>query len=123
MTIFPPSSALAAYPIGAIYLSVNPTNPGSLFGGTWAAWGTGRVPIAVDTAQTEFNTVEKVGGAKTVPLDSTSSAIYKSAAEATGYGLTSSTAFGNRAIVGSPTQTALPILQPFITCFMWKRTA
>lgn len=36
--------------------------------GTWVAWGAGRVPVGVDTAQTEFNTVEKTGGEKTHTL-------------------------------------------------------
>lgn len=50
------------YPIGSIYMSVNSTNPATLFGGTWTAWGTGRVPVGIDTSQTNFNTVEKTGG-------------------------------------------------------------
>ena len=29
------SLALAMYPIGSIYLSVNNVNPGTIFGGTW----------------------------------------------------------------------------------------
>ena len=33
------------YPVGSIYMSVKSTNPGTLFGGTWTAWGTGRPPI------------------------------------------------------------------------------
>lgn len=28
-------SAIAAYPVGAVYISVNSTDPGELFGGTW----------------------------------------------------------------------------------------
>ena len=56
------------YPVGSIYLSINNANPGTIFGGTWASWGTGRVPVGVDTAQTEFNTVQKTGGAKTHTL-------------------------------------------------------
>lgn len=52
------------YPIGSIYMSVNNVNPNKYFGGTWVAWGAGKVPVGVDSAQTEFNTVEKTGGAK-----------------------------------------------------------
>ena len=59
------------YPIGSIYLSVNDTNPGTLFGGTWVAWGAGKVPVGVDASQTEFATVEKTGGNKTVDLSHT----------------------------------------------------
>ena len=48
-------------------MSVNSTNPGSLFGGTWTAWGQGRVPVGVSTSGT-FNTVEKTGGSETHKL-------------------------------------------------------
>jgi hypothetical protein len=53
------------YPVGSIYLSVNNVNPSILFGGTWEAWGSGCVPVGVKTSDTDFNTVEKTGGAKT----------------------------------------------------------
>jgi microcystin-dependent protein len=57
------------YPIGSIYLSVNNSNPGTwLPGTTWTAWGSGRVPVGVNTNDTSFNTVEKTGGAKTHTL-------------------------------------------------------
>ena len=56
------------YPVGSIYMSVANVSPTTFIGGTWAVWGTGRVPVAVDTGQTEFNTVEKTGGAKTHTL-------------------------------------------------------
>ena len=52
------------YPVGAIYMSVNSTNPGDLFGGTWVAWGSGRVPVGVNTSDSDFKTPEKTGGSK-----------------------------------------------------------
>lgn len=62
----------AAYPVGSIFMSTIATNPATQLGvGTWAAWGTGRVPVGVDAAQTEFNTTEKTGGAKTHVLTAT----------------------------------------------------
>ena len=53
------------YPIGSIYLSVNNINPSEYFGGTWVAWGSGRVPVGVNSSDSSFNTVEKTGGSKT----------------------------------------------------------
>ncbi len=52
------------YPIGSIYMSTNSANPSTLFGGTWTAWGSGRVPVGINASETEFNTVEKTGGEK-----------------------------------------------------------
>ena len=52
------------YPVGSIYISVNSTNPGNLFGGTWVAWGAGRVPVGVNTSDSDFKTPEKTGGSK-----------------------------------------------------------
>ena len=52
------------YPIGSIYMSVNSTNPATLFGGTWQRFSNGRVLVGVDENQTEFNAVNKTGGSK-----------------------------------------------------------
>ena len=41
------------------------TNPGNLFGGTWVAWGSGRVPVGVNTSDSDFSSPEKTGGSKT----------------------------------------------------------
>lgn len=56
---------LKMYPIGSIYMSVVNTNPSEYFGGTWVAWGSGRVPVGVDASDTDFNAVEKSAGYKT----------------------------------------------------------
>ena len=62
------ATLLAVYPVGSIYISVSSTNPGTLFGGTWVAFATGRTLVGIDTGQTEFDTVEETGGAKTHTL-------------------------------------------------------
>ena len=59
---------LRVYPVGSIYMSINNIDPSTLFGGTWETWGTGQVPVGVDTSQTEFNAVEKTGGETTHTL-------------------------------------------------------
>ena len=129
--------ANALYPVGSIYMSVNNTNPSTFFGGTWVSWGAGKVPVGVDTSDTNFSTVEQTGGEKqhtltiaempahnhTIPCTPTandgSEPTYQAAqvnAEATG---------NHNSIVavssggGSPHNN----LQPYITCYMWKRTA
>lgn len=58
------------WPVGSIYISINNINPTKYFGGTWVAFGTGRTLVGVDSSQTEFNSVEKTGGAKTHTLTS-----------------------------------------------------
>jgi len=57
------------YPVGSVYLSVVSTSPATLFGfGTWARLGQGRALVGVDEGDPDFDTVEEVGGAKTVTL-------------------------------------------------------
>jgi microcystin-dependent protein len=59
----------AIWPVGSIYISTTATNPNTLLGfGTWSAFGAGRVLVSQDAAQTEFNTLEETGGAKTHTL-------------------------------------------------------
>lgn len=128
------------YPVGAIYMSVNPTNPSELFPRTaWAEWGKGRVPVGVDTSQTEFNKAEKTGGTKTVTLtvDQMPSHTHKvpkpewygAKADAdTGFGMLKtknpikdgSDGFVSAATGGGKAHSNL---QPYITCYMWVRTA
>ena len=43
------SSVLDAYPVGSIYISTSSTNPGTIFGGTWEAYGQGRTLVGVGT--------------------------------------------------------------------------
>lgn len=128
------------YPVGSIYMSVNPTNPSELFPLTaWAEWGKGRVPVGVDTSQTEFNKAEKTGGSKAVTLtvDQIPSHTHKvpkpewygtTSQSDTGFGLLrtknpikdGSDGFVSAATGGGKAHSNL---QPYITCYMWVRTA
>jgi hypothetical protein len=132
---------LSIYPVGSIYMSVNSTNPGTLFGGTWAAWGAGRVPVGINTSDANFNTVEKTGGAKThahglsagfaklaLSTDNwlaiarkyvtTWTKTHKMTGTVTGE--TTTIAVGTE--LGGNTDSDSS-LQPYIVCYMWKRTA
>ena len=48
---------LDIYPVGAVYISVNNTNPSSLFGGTWESIGAGRVLQGADSSHKGGTTI------------------------------------------------------------------
>lgn len=45
---------LMIYPVGAIYTSVSPTSPATLFGGTWEAFADGRTLVGINGNDTEY---------------------------------------------------------------------
>lgn len=127
------------YPVGSIFMSATLSTPAqvaSAMGGTWVKWGAGRVPVGVDTTQTEFKTVEKTGGEKTHTLtvdEMPSHHHNREYVDTTGGGA----GFGKRngfyynggwwGNYDSTSNTgggqAHNNLQPYITCYMYKRTA
>lgn len=148
------------HPVGSIYMSINQPNPGELFGGIWEAWGAGRVPVGVDSTQTEFDTKEKTGGSKThthstsgheltvaeMPSHKHSIAISGTTLDVAyaysgvngpdywrmSFGLKSqvssnlgmtltNTGSGNSHTHGNTGSKSS--MQPYITCYMWKRIA
>lgn len=167
---------LASHPIGSIEINISGANPSTYLGGTWIAWGTGKVPVGVNTSDTDFNTVEKTGGIKThshsyshthgvpgvahihttgnhtltiaeMPSHTHDWRFSDVAARGTAIGansdgsLRATTATGgggahNHGNTGSTTPSSTTTnsqststsgsssnSQPYITCYMWKRTA
>ena len=127
------------FPVGSIYMSVNNINPSTYFGGTWVRWGNGRVVVGVDTSQTEFNSVEKQGG--NMEHSHLSAPIYGTDSTGTIYmGISNSQGLENVGTISSFYGSKIDTwgnsvrdacmyntrkessLQPYITCYMWKRT-
>lgn len=124
------------YPVGSIYMSVKSTSPASLFGGTWSAWGTGRVPVGINTGDSNFNTVEKTGGASThtltidqIPYHShgitnkTGTNGYSANKISYNYDMGTNGSTYIMSTDGAGGSGAHNNLQPYIVCYMWKRIA
>lgn len=53
------------YYIGKLIFDTENVNPATYLGfGIWELWGAGKVPVGVDTTDSDFNKVEKTGGEK-----------------------------------------------------------
>lgn len=127
---------LLMHRVGDIIFSTSDENPSTIYGGTWVAWGKGQVPVGVDTSNSDFKTVEKTGGEKehtltVVEMPSHTHAQYVTSDNQAGGGIR---------VDYTKDGTSLPYLQgidtgssgenqphnnlqPYITCYMWKRTA
>lgn len=130
----------AENPIGHIRMETTDVNPATYLGfGTWVLWGAGRVPVGVNTADTDFATVEKTGGEKT--HKHLSPLTYLTSGNNDYFGTTNKYGFSkvyDRDFYGGsvskkehsiePEKTAYNTsssssLQPYITCYMWKRVS
>ena len=139
------------YPVGSIYMSVSHTSASAvataLGGGTWVAWGAGRVPLGMGSnGTTNYTTVEATGGEEKhqltagelpklsgegqfKPYDSFSTSgivAGRSWAQTKNFsaqpGLQSaSTIYGFTISFGNNEKHENR--QPYITVYMWKRTA
>lgn len=122
------------YPVGSIYMSIASTNPQTLLGGTWVAWGAGRVPVGVASSDSDFSAANKTGGEKTHALtidEIPSHAHYLNNSNASGstgnYALTyipdSKVLAGTLKTSPSGGGSAHNNMPPYVTCYMWRRTA
>ena len=138
----------ALYPVGSIYTNAtSSTNPGTLLGfGTWTAFGAGRVMVGLDAGNALFDTAEETGGnADAITVSHTHTAtvtdpghihtfVFESGLAQSGSGRngvggtapfsTNSQVTGisvSNSTTGSSGTNAN--YQPYITVYMWKRTA
>ena len=127
------------YPIGSIYTAVVSTNPATLLGvGVWSAFGAGRVMVGLDSSDTDFDTIEEIGGSKThtlttseMPAHNHDNGAYDKLLRVTGSNTTTGvdSSSGEPDIISTGTiasaggGAAHNIVQPYITVYMWKRTS
>jgi len=144
-------AALAAtlYPVGSIYINATSAiNPATLLGfGTWTAFGAGRVMVGFNSANALFDTAEETGGsADAIVVSHTHTATVTDPGHTHQY-----TSYGSQApqsgsatncLTQPTTRTTDSALtgitvsnsttgssgtnanyQPYITVYMWKRTA
>ena len=141
------------YPVGSIYTNASvATNPGTLLGfGTWTAFGAGRVPVGFDSTNVLFDTAEETGGsANSVVVSHTHTATVTDPGHlhtvTTNYGIGfdntgrissyavngASNTSTNMASATTGISVAISTTgssgtdanyQPYITVYMWKRTA
>ena len=148
-TAFVQAALAAIYPVGSIYTNATvATNPGTLLGfGTWTAFGAGRVPVGFDAGNVLFDTAEETGGsADAITVSHTHTATVTDP----GHTHTSnanvnnsqnlaggpSTTLSRQTATIDPAFTGISVAisttgssgtnanyQPYITVYMWKRTA
>lgn len=131
----------ALMPVGTVVTLGVSTNPATLYGfGTWTAV-TGRVIVGRDSGQTEFDTLNETGGAKTHTLTTTEMPVHKHGLyweggadsdegfPAVGFNAVQTTD-RNYTLASAPTAMANAgsggahnNLQPYIVKYVWERTA
>ena len=112
----------------------------AIYGGTWVTWGSGKVPVGVDTSDTDFATVNKTGGSKTVTLSVEQMPAHKHTFAGFPNGNPATWADPNVRIVYQTTSNnpypnvnglinstgssqPHPNVQPYITVYYWRRSA
>ena len=124
------------YPVGSIYISINSTNPNTYYAGTtWVAFGAGRTLVGLNSGDSDFNSAEETGGAKTHTLTVAQmpahTHTYVDTIRQIGVTVGGQGAYHAPGGAASTTRTSNSTgstqahnnLQPYIVVYMWKRTA
>ena len=124
---------LKTYPVGSIYITTSSTNPSVIYGGTWERYGQGKTLVGLNESESEFSTVNKIGGEKTHTLTisemprHTHSLYMNSGTDdlSRGFWLVQDAVpvSTSRANITEYEGWSQPHnnLQPYITVYMWKR--
>ena len=119
------------YPVGSIYFNAAvATNPATLLGfGTWAAYGGGRVMVGVHSSGT-FDGLNETGGAETHTMSIAEMPSHTHTIQPGITGDGGATGASGVRVTHSANNTgstggggAHNNIQPYITVYMWKRTA
>lgn len=125
----------AVYPVGSIYINAAvSTNPATLLGfGTWAAFGAGRVIVGLNSSDSDFDTAQETGGAKTHTLSVSEIPSHTHTSSLRGNGEDELQSIPSASDNTDPSLTmttnatggggAHNNLQPYIVAYMWRRTA
>lgn len=116
------------YPIGSIYMSTNDISPEDFLGGTWERWAQGRVPVGVDESDEELEKPNLAGGEKkhTLTQEEIAGTFWHTGEMSRDSINVAFNAGSNYGIHSNPNVyngDAHNNMQPYITCYMWKRTA
>lgn len=121
------------YPVGSYYETSDTSfNPNTAWGGTWLEDTKGRVTVALDSDDTDFDTINETGGSKYLQSHYHTAGKYDNlgiahASVVSGSGQTSLVASGSSATTHISTNTAgsgnSQNLQPYIVVKRWHRTA
>lgn len=138
-------SVVPYYRVGDLFLTTIATNPSNFLGGKWELFGPGRCLVCVNTSDNDFNTVKKTGGHKQLQshrhylwgngrfdgnydISSYPNMIpaYYATPNATDLTYSIRGSSSSEAIYGKSGNAGggnSENLQPYITCYIWIRTA
>lgn len=120
---------LMPFLVGDLFFTTNNTNPANRFGGTWQLYGKGRTIVGYDPDDTDFDTIGKTGGSKYLQQHTHSVNDRATTFSGTGNHAPSQTS-GDRSwnnlgvgnVQGVQTGNS-GNLQPYITTYIWIKTA